>query len=90
VTSKLLVDNDTSLSESEDSDYVDEYKEETEDKVAELKDLKIVDCDESINRDGEERTEDKDKGSGIDIDKEDLGNDESDKEESEDYNNNSD
>jgi len=89
MTLKLLVDDNTSLSELKDSNYVDKYKEETEDKVAKRKDLKIVDFDKSINRDGKERIEDEDKGLSVDIDKEDPGKDEFDKEESEDYNNNS-
>jgi rRNA biogenesis protein RRP5 len=91
VTSKVLVDDDTSPSESEDSDYVDEYEEETEDEGVEGKDMKIVDFDESIDGDGEERTEDEDvESSGVDVDEDDLGEDESDKEESKDYDDNSD
>ena len=89
MTLKLLVDDNTSLSESKDNNYVDKYKEETEDEVAKRKDLKIVDFDKSINGDGKKRTEDEDEGSSVDIDKEDPGKDESNKEESEDYNNNS-
>jgi hypothetical protein len=88
VTLKPLVDKDTLLSELKDNNYVNKYKEETEDKIAKLKDLKIVNCNKSINRDNKEQTEDKDKGLSVDINKEDLAKDEFNKEESEDYNNN--
>jgi hypothetical protein len=93
VTSKFLTDDDTSPSESEDSDYVDEYEEETEDECVERKDVKVVDFDEGIDGNGseEERTEDEDvEGSDVDVDDEDLGKDESGKEESEDSDDNSD
>jgi hypothetical protein len=89
MTLKPLVNKDTSLSELKDSNYIDKYKEETEDKIAKLKDLKIINCNKSINRDNKEQTEDEDKGLSVDINKEDLAKDESNKEESEDYNNNS-
>jgi hypothetical protein len=78
VTLKLLVDDNTSLLELKDSNYVNKYKKETKDKVVKLKDLKIVNCDKSI-----------DKGLSVNINKEDLSKDEFNKEESEDYNNNS-
>jgi hypothetical protein len=88
MTLKLLVDNNTSLSELEDNNYIDKYKEETEDKVAKCKDLKIVNFNKSINKDNKEQIEDKDKGLSVNINKEDPGKDEFNKEESEDYNNN--
>jgi hypothetical protein len=92
MTSRFLADDDTSLSESEDSDYVDEYKEETEDEDVERKGVKVVDFDKGLDGDGsdEEQIEDEDiEGSAVDVD-EDLGEDESDKEESQDSDENSD
>jgi hypothetical protein len=51
VTSRFLADNDTSLLESEDSNYVNKYKEETEDKGVKHKGVKVVDFDKGSNRD---------------------------------------
>jgi len=52
MTSRFLADDDTSPSESEDSDYVDEYEEETEDEDVERKGLKVVDFDKGLDGDG--------------------------------------
>jgi len=93
MTSRFLADDDTSLLELEDSDYVDEYEEETEDEDVKRKGVKVVDFDKGLDRDGsnEEQIEDEDiEGSSMDVNDEDLGEDESDKEESQDSDNNSD
>lgn len=85
MTLRFLADDDTSLLESEDSDYVDKYEEETEDES-----VRAIDFDKDINRDGsdKEQTEDEDaKGSSVDVNEEDLGEDEFDKEESEESDN---
>jgi hypothetical protein len=70
VTLRFLADDNTLLSESEDSDYVDEYEEESENEGVEFRAVEVVDCDEGINRDGseEERMEDEDvEGLGVRI-----------------------
>jgi hypothetical protein len=85
VTSKLLVDDDTSASDSEGSDYVNEYETEDEDFEREDESNKeeIEDYDDNSDQSDEVETEDDEdiEGSGVDVDGDDLGEDESGEEE---------
>jgi hypothetical protein len=85
VTSKLLVDNDTSASDSEGSDYVNKYKTEDEDfeRKDESNKEEIKDYDNNSDQSDKVKTEDDEdiEGSGVDIDGDDLDEDESGEEE---------
>jgi hypothetical protein len=84
MTLRFLANNDTSLLELKDSDYVNKYKEETEDKDIKRKGVKVMDFNKGFNGDGldKEQIEDKHiKGLAMDVNK-DLGEDEFNKEES--------
>ena len=73
-----------------DNNYIDKYKEETEDEDVKYKGIKVIDFDKGLNRDksDKEQIKDKDiKGLAININK-DLGEDKSNKEESQDFNKN--
>jgi hypothetical protein len=85
VTLKLLVDDDTSPSELEGSDYVNEYKTEDED-VEHEEEILNSDQSDEVETEDEEDIE----GSGVDVDEDDLGEDESDKEEIKDCDDSSD
>jgi len=72
------------LLKSKDSNYVDKYKEETEDKDIKCKGLKVINFNKGLNKDksDKEQIKDKDiKGLAININK-DLSKDKSNKEES--------
>jgi len=84
MTLRFLANNDTLLLKLRDNNYINEHKEETEDKDIKCKGVK----DKGINRDGfnKEQIEDKDiKGLAINVN-EDLSEDEFNKEESQDFN----
>jgi hypothetical protein len=88
MTLRFLADNDTLLLKLKDNNYINKYKEETEDKDIKRKGIKVIDFDKGFNKDGsdKEQIEDKDiKGLAIDANK-DLSEDESNKEESQDFN----
>jgi hypothetical protein len=73
-----------------DNNYIDKYKEETEDEDVKCKGIKVIDFNKGLNRDksDKEQIKDKDiKGLAININK-DLGKDKSNKEESQDFNKN--
>jgi hypothetical protein len=55
MTLRFLTNNDTSLLESEDSNYINKYKEETEDEDVEHKDIKVMDFDKGLNKDRSNR-----------------------------------
>jgi hypothetical protein len=51
VTLRFLANNNTSLLELEDSNYINNYKDETEDNSIKYKDIKVMDFNKGINRD---------------------------------------